>query len=140
MIVEPEGLSMNKAEKTRELMKHCLFKDTELVDGKPPENAVIVEGIVNRFGFHPGRIAEKKDEIKELLDEMPASFHIGGGGGMSFLNLCMDKHDNHWAEHQTMGDLVCLGIAAGMAKYCLPRDMWNMFPGGMPYVQFNTGQ
>jgi len=128
----------NKSTKVHELVKKCLYKDEEIFGGKPPEGHILVEGIVNKFAFHPGRIATHKEEIRALLNEMPDDFHKHKGGGMSFLNLCMDKHGVHWAEHPTMGSLVCLGIAAGMASYCTPRDMWNMFPGGMPYITFDT--
>jgi len=128
----------NKSTKVHELVKKCLYKDEEIFGGKPPEGHILVEGIVNKFAFHPGRIATHKEEIRALLNEMPDDFHKHKGGGMSFLNLCMDKHGAHWAEHPTMGSLVCLGIAAGMASYCFPRDMWSIFPGSMPYVVFDT--
>ena len=27
--------------------------------------------------------------------------------------------------------------ALGMAGFCMPRDFWSAFPGGMPYVWFD---
>lgn len=124
---------MNKADKVHEIVKNCLFKEEEII-----EDPILVEGILNKFIFHPERVKSHKEEIRALLNEMPDDFHRHTGGGMSFLNLCMDKHGAHWAEHPTMGELVCLGIAAGMASYCVSRDMWHIFPGGMPYVVFDT--
>ena len=129
---------MNKSEKVRELMRYVLFKPDEIVDGKPPEDAIIVEGIVNKFAFHKDRVAEKKGNIKFLLNEMQIPFHKNSGGGWSFLNLCEDKHGEHWAEHKTMGELVCLGLATGMVTYAASRKNWNMFPGGMPYITIDT--
>jgi len=132
------SLDESNATKIHELLKKCLYKDEELTAGVPPAGHIRVEGIVRVFAFHPERILAHREEIKALLNEMPDDFHKHKGGGMSFLNLCMDKHGNHWAEHPTMEGLVCLGIAAGMASYCLHRDGWRMFPGGMPYIMFDT--
>jgi hypothetical protein len=52
---------------------------------------------------------------------------------MSFLNACMDRHGNHWAEHQTIDFLLCLGLATDQVAFCLPREIWAALPGGMPY-------
>ena len=128
----------NKSTKVHGLVKKCLYKDEEITAGVPPDDHTYAAGIVLMYAFHPERIKAHKEEIRALLNEMPDDFHRRKGGGMSFLNLCVDKHGVHWAEHRTMDTLVCLGIAAGMASYCFPRDMWSMFPGGMPYVVFDT--
>lgn len=121
----------DKAEKVRELMIDCLH-------GKQ-EGALIIEGIIRKFAFSPEKIALHKEEIRSLLDDMPAEFHIATGGGWSFLNLCNDRHGEQWTGmHRTMEELVALGEAAGMAKFLMPRDMWSMFPGGMPYIVFET--
>ena len=120
----------DKAEKVHELVMACL-------NGKE-EGALVVDGVVRKFGFAPEKIAAHKEEIRALLDDMPDEFQAGKGGGMTFLNLCMDRHGEQWAEHGTMEELVALGIAAGMASYPMPRDMWSVLPGSMPYVSFNT--
>lgn len=116
------------ADKVMEIAKDCLFADGESMD-----NAVMVDGIVNRYAFHPDRIKAHADEIKELLLELPDEFQMAKGGGWSFLNACMDRHGNHWAEHPTMGMLFALGEAVGSVKCLMPRDMWNILPGGVPY-------
>lgn len=119
----------DKAEKVRELIEACL-------NGKE-DGAVLVDGVVRKFGFSPEKIAAHKEEIRALLNEMPDEFHAGKGGGMTFLNLCMDKDGDQWAEHHTIEELIALGQAAGMAKY-LMREMMSILPGGMPYVGFDT--
>lgn len=129
---------INKADKVRATLLKMLFEPEEIVDGKPPENAIVVDGIMTKYAFHPGRTEACKEDIRWLLNEMPDAFQLKKGGGWSFLNLCMDKHDVHWAEHPTMESLVCLGIAAGMASFPMPREYWKMLPGGMPYVVFDT--
>lgn len=121
----------DKAEKVRAIMLDCL--------NGAEEGALVIEGVVRKFGFSPEKIASHKEEIRELLDDMPDEFQMGKGGGWSFLNLCNDKHGEQWTGlHQTMEELIALGQAAGMAKYLMPRDMWKILPGGMPYVGFDT--
>lgn len=106
----------------------CLFTDDE-----PIEDAVEVEGIMARFGFHPGRLEASREQVKGWLAQLPDSFHKHSGGGMSFLNACMTRDDEHWGEHPSMDRLFCLGIGLGMAKCLMPREVWSALPGGMPY-------
>lgn len=125
-----------------ETLNYCLFTKEE-VEGSPvgesPESTIVAEGICLKIGLHSGRVAEKKEIIKELLDFMPQEFHKNGGGGWSFLNLCEDKNGNQWTGlHDIMERLIMLGMAVGMASYLVPRDLWYALPGGMPYVVFDT--
>ena len=107
----------------------CLFKA-----GEPTENYLKIEGIVNKFGFHPGRIDKHKNEIYEMLKQLPDEFQKKSGSGMSFLNACNDKDGNQWTGlHSIMEQLMTIGIAVNKVKYCLPREMWNSLPGAVPY-------
>jgi hypothetical protein len=117
-------------EAVNEMAKKCLFRE-----GEPRNPGVEVDGIVNKWRFHPDRIAANAPAIGELLAELPSEFQKDGGGGWSFLNACMDRHGSQWCDlHHTMEALFCLGIAADRAKWLLPRDLWDSLPGGMPYV------
>lgn len=134
------------SQRVEELFGACLWADADLTDeqkkaidnGIAPEESVIVEGIMNRAGFSPERLQSHRAEIVELLSELPTEFFtaaLGGGGGWSFLNLCMDKDGVQWTSfHRTQDMLIQLGIAIGAANYMLERSAWSMFPGGMPYV------
>ena len=115
-----------------------LFNDEELQLGETPDNAILVEGIINNYGFHKERLNSHKDEISNILNLMPDDFHQGKGGGMSFLNLCMDKDGNQWGEHRNMEQLVVLAIATDQGKYSMPKAMWPSLPGAVPYVTFIT--
>lgn len=116
-----------------DMLARCLFSDDESMEG-----AIEVEGIVNRYAFHPGRIAENADTIGEMLAELPDEFQREKGGGWSFLNACMDRNGKQWTDlHQQQERLFALGIAAGKARWVLPREMWSHMPGGMPYVVVN---
>ena len=129
------------AEKLDETFRYCLLNDNEIVDKQTPPDAIVVDCVLAKFGFHPGRVAERREQIREMLKEMDDQFQVGPGcgGGTSFLNLCVDRHGEQWTGfHTTVELLVGIGIAAGMVSFPMPRDMWNILPGGMPYVTINT--
>lgn len=110
------------------VFRDCLFGDEE-----DRTNHIIVEGIVNDFGLHPKRLESHRDEIIELLSQLPDGFRKESGGGWSFLNACVTKNGSQWGEHIHVEQLVTLGIGIGKVEYCLPRDMWKALPGGVPY-------
>jgi hypothetical protein len=122
-------------EAVKAIFVDCLF---ESVDGDPPDEAlVVVEGILHKYGFDPAKLEKHRAEIVALLYELPIQFHPkaeGGEDGWSFLNACLDRHGRQWTGlHLTMEKLFCLGMAIGRVSEMLPRDMWDVLPGGMPY-------
>ena len=118
------------AQAVDELFRKCLFKD-----GENTSDAITVEGIVLRFGFHPGRIKENTDAIKNLCNQLPKEFLQTGGGGYTFLDMCRDKDGKQWTGlHSVQEQLMCLGLAIGYIAYCFERDMWSVLPGGVPYI------
>lgn len=100
---------------------------------------VISEGITATFGFHPDRLKENKEKIKALVIELVLSAFLrpSGGLGNSFLYLVFKEDETTWGEHTDAEALLVLAQALGWAGYCLPRPMWKVFPGGLPYVWFN---
>jgi len=120
------------------IFKDCLYKQSELtIHGMPKDldGMIEVEGILNRFGFNKDRIEGHRKEITEMLNQLPDEFKKSGGGGWTFLNACMTKDGEQWTGlHMTMDQLFCLGMAIDLVSYTLPRDMWNILPGGMPYI------
>lgn len=113
---------------------NSIFIDCLFVEGEDTSNHVKAEGITSNVGFHPDRLESRKAEIVAMLDELPDEFKESGGGGMSFLNACNDKHGNQWTGlHQRMEQLFQLGIGVGKVKNLMPREMWDALPGGMPY-------
>lgn len=118
-----------------EILSDCLYTDEEIPNGEPPEDAVLVEGVLSNFGLHPGRLETHKAEIAELLAQLPTNFQPlpDGGGGWSFLNACMTEGGVQWGEHRDIERLVVLGIATEQASFSMPRDMWSILPGSLPY-------
>ena len=114
-----------------EAFHDCLYKDEEPQDGH-----IKVEGIMSNFGLHPERLESHREEVKAWLMELPMNFHPanqGGGGGWTVLNMVMTKDDVQWAEHRNMEQLCVLAIGLGIGEFQLPREMWSMLPGSMPY-------
>jgi len=119
------------SENVNEIFRDCLFDEDTKVNRK---NAILVNGIVSKFGFDPDKIEKHKNDIVSMLMQLPKQFQKNGGGGWSFFNACNRADGVQWGEHSNMEQLFSLGIACGHAKFQMPRDMWKMFPGGMPYV------
>lgn len=111
----------------------CLFSnDTDR--SVMEQTAVRVSGISMNVGFDPEKLAKNKETVQGLLRELPDEFMASKGGGMSFLQMCVDKNGAQWGEHRNMEELVLLGLAVGAVEYCLPRELWGILPGGVPYV------
>lgn len=118
------------ADNVHKVFMKCLFNEEE-----PKENYKVGEGVRLKVGFHPERLKQAEQSITEMLDCLPPEFRKDSGGGWSFLNMCMDKNGVQWADlHQTMDELVALGIASGKLAFTFPREMWSILTGGMPYV------
>lgn len=111
-----------------------VLKDTLYSDGENTDNAVFVEGIVGEYGFNPDKLNLYKDNIISMLSELPEEFNEKIGGGWSFVNACVDRNGTQWTSfHQSMEQLFCLGMAIDKVKCLMPREMWQLMPGGMPY-------
>ncbi len=119
------------AEAVETTFAYCLWRTKE------PENQRLeVEGLqANRVLFHRQRVDEKREAIRAMLAELPEQFRADHGGGCSVLNACQDRQGRQWADlHRTMAWLFEVGIAAGLARWTMPRSFWRTFPGEMPYV------
>lgn len=122
------------AENVETIFKDCLYRNIEIVVGKPIPEPITVEGIVVDVAFHPEKIQVHKEAIIELLMELPATFQRNVGAGWSFLNACETKDRKQWGEHINVEQLFVLGMAIGKVEYVFPREMWPTLPGGMPYL------
>lgn len=129
------------ATKLDTVFRDCLYRDEELpADGKAPEGTVVVQGVMYTFGFHPGRLEGHREEVKAWLMALPHTFRTSEGGGWSFLNACNDEDGVQWGQHMNMEQLFCLGVGLGLAKCQMPREMWRLLPGGMPYYSVEDGE
>ena len=116
-------------EAVQAMLRSCLAADSE-----PDQAGCEIQGVVHCFRFNPRQIGMHTPGIKRLLAELPDEFWRSKGGGWSFLKASVDRHGWQWTDlHRDIETLVCLGIAAGVTAWVLPRDMWPELPGGMPY-------
>lgn len=129
--------------RVEQILLDCLFRPEEvegLEEGQAPEGAVIVEGILSRFGLHAGRLESHRSEVTEMLMNLPVNFRRSSGGGWSFLQACDDRNGVQWTGfHMIMSQLFVLGMGLGLVKYLMPRELWSALPGGMPYLVILDG-
>lgn len=113
---------------------YCLWKDGE-IEEKTASQPIIGNGVRTNVNFHPKRLKESTYKIESMLNGLPDGFKKSVGGGISFLNMCMDKNNVHWTGlHQKMDELVMLGNAIGKVEFLFPKHQWSSLPGGMPYI------
>ena len=111
-----------------------VFMDCLFQEGQNTSDPVIAEGITSKFGFHKGRLESHRDAITNMLSQLPKEFHKDSGGGWTFLNACNNAKGEQWTgEHRIMEQLFTLGQACEKVQCLMPREMWSVLPGGMPY-------
>jgi hypothetical protein len=131
-----ENVGMISPSHVGEMFVSCLFDDSEVVNGQPILEPVIVQGIMGKFGFHPVRLEEQRKYIIPLIEQLSDGFK---GDGESFLNMCMTKEGELWTgSHQTCEQLMVLSIGLKIASYTFERETWTDLPGGVPYVSFHA--
>jgi hypothetical protein len=128
--------------KVQEAFLDSLYPDEELTGTQiPPEGAVLVDGVMQKVGFHPDRLLKHKEEVSGWLKSLPEPFHKEGGGGWSFLEGCTEATGELWTGEQRIVDqLFCLGMGLGFVTCLVPRDLWIALPGGTPYYMVDMGE
>jgi hypothetical protein len=133
---------MLTAKRIDTILYDCVFRNDEIINGKPVDETklVTVPAIHRRFGLHKTRLESYREEIKSYVQQLPMQFHKGTGDGWSFMNLTMDKYYNGWGEQIHAETLYALAAGLGMAKFTMPREMWDVLPGSVPYIVFDINQ
>jgi hypothetical protein len=123
--------------RVEEVFVDCLFQTVEESINASENDTVLVDGIMTNVGFHKPRVESHREEIIQMLDQLPDQFKLSSKGkGWTFLNACEDKHGNLWTgDHAIVELLVIMGLAIGKVKYCFDREFWEILPGGVPYIQ-----
>ena len=72
--VSPEPLIDSKQVVT--ILTDCLFTEEELVEGVLSEDAdaVIANGILFNYAFHPQRLESHREEVEQMLCNLPLAF------------------------------------------------------------------
>lgn len=111
-----------------------------LAESEDKENPdfVYVDGIVNNYLLDRAKLEEHREDIQSMIEQLPTEFLKDGGGGWSFLNLCMRADGVQWTGlHWVQEMLYAMAAGLGMAKFSLPREMWAALPGNVPYIVFD---
>lgn len=119
------------SENVERVFRECLS------DEKDGDNVRLVEAVQGnaKMAMRRDKLNFYQEEIQGMLMQLPRKFREKEGGGWSFLNLCTREDGTQWTgSHATMEKLVILGVGCGKMKYLLPKSMWNILPGGMPYL------
>lgn len=53
-----------KSDRIHEILKDCLYREDEIVDGKPVVEPIIIDGIRTSWGIHSERIENHREEIQ----------------------------------------------------------------------------
>lgn len=118
------------SENIEKVIRVCLYRNGEEI-----LNPVLSHGVIMKIGFHPDRIKQNTDNILSMLKCLPDDFMVSKGGGTSFLNACQNRDGVQWADlHDTVDKLVVLGLACKKLSFTMPREMWHILPGTMPYL------
>lgn len=140
------------SENVKKIFLDCLLSDEDMKRMEFPEpekvtpalarekGLIVVEGVTHTVALNPGPLQRNREDIRSMLDQLRLEFRDrrdvleGAGGGWSFLNLCDRRDGTQWTDlHLRMEELVILGEAAGYVQCRIPREMWRLLPGGMPY-------
>lgn len=111
------------------IMKHTMA-------GHEPAD-LIVMGITGRLAFKKENVERFRKDIEAMLMELPTDFRESSDAkGMSFLAATEDRHGKQWTGLQKYMEAVfVLGMAIGRVRTLLPRELWSLMPGGVPYYQ-----
>lgn len=114
-----------------EIFLECIAKE-----GDNPDEYIHTESVVRSIRdttFHKGRLNNHQEEICALLAELACDFQMDEHASISFEFAKANRYGEFWTDKNTPVDqLFQLAIAVGKAHYLLPRDKWNLLPGGMP--------
>lgn len=109
-----------------------IFSDCLCNEGE--KDSVKCEGVAHSFLFSKNKLSKHKEELSQILLQLPSEFMENGGGGYSFLYACNNKNGEQWTGlHFTMEKLFALGIGIEKVKCLLPKEVWPALPGGVPY-------
>lgn len=108
--------------------------ESSLADSAEGDGVLIVKGTINNYAFNKQVLAHFRDDVVKMLDQLDDSFMDDAGGGMSLMNMVATKNGEHWGEQPTADALFAMANGLGLAHFSLPREMWHILPGSMPYV------
>lgn len=139
----PTALSVENVDR---IFTDCLFRSHAEYDEYVKNQGVVikVQSVQNpkvTVCFQYERLESHREEIKEMVLQLPDGFHKNKGGGWSFLNLCQDRNGDLWTGFQTEQEkLALLGMATHVLMPLLSIEESHILPGGMPYFRVEVDE
>jgi hypothetical protein len=99
-------------------------------------DVIVTDGIFPVAVLYLDRLKAHEPEIRRMLGALPEEFRdvaLGGKGGWSFLNGCLDRDGDQWGEQPDVNRLFTLGLGLRLVVSLLPRELWPKLPGSVPY-------
>lgn len=134
------------AENVDRIFSDCLFRSHAEYDEYVKNQGIVikVQSVQNPKAtvcFHSERLESHREEIKEMVLQLPDGFHKNKGGGWSFLNLCQDRNGDLWTGFQTEQEkLALLGMATHVLMPLLSIEENHILPGCMPYFRVEVNE
>lgn len=128
---------MNEVEAAQILAHTDLTNPEHVVQELAANGFKLIDGVMNRVAVSVERVANHRDVVVAMLQELPKRFHTAAGGS-SFLHLPMLDNGTIWGDQVRAEMLLVLALALDLAEYSAPRDLWDTLPGGVPYVIFKV--
>lgn len=137
-MVNENSTSEFEAPKLKLTTKHVeeIFLDCFLPEKHTDDSKVIpVNTVTGNFGFDPEKIEKHAADIHQMISQLSSKFDEVNEG---YTFMCLPfkgENDEQWGG-QTDGDhLMALGLASGWMKLTIKeRYLWQVLPGGVPYV------
>lgn len=100
---------------------------------------VFVEAVLRGAAFDLARLDAYRQEIIELLMELPDEFMEDRGDGALITHAALDRHGHWWAPHiHDAEHLFLLSIAIGCARFTVLPELWYTNPSLQPYIVVNV--
>ncbi len=121
------------SDKVDRIFGDCCFYDSELENGEPIVPYVLTDSVMAGVVFNAARLNEHRDEIAELIDNLPEF-----GDGINFTELSRNRMGRVWANSfVNIDQLLALGIASGFLDFTVPKELWQEM-GVEPVIKKNV--
>lgn len=118
-------------DRVNDLFAECAYPIGE----KPNGPDIIVDSISGVQFIYRKKFQKHLPEVGKMIDDLPDEFFDLSG---PFSLLATRRDGTMWTgEPMVMEKFLILAMAAGLAKFTLPRSAWKFLPNQLPYIHFD---
>lgn len=113
---------------------NTIFRDCLVRDGDDQSKVYPVQHITYEIArFSQDRIDQHRQEIHNLVSQLPEKFN--NDGGASFIGTRLNRIGERWTRFEQIQErLVQLGVAIGEIEFVDPRSTWPTLAEGKPRI------